>query len=82
MKTFELTPVNGRKSFYGKCKVLETENTKTLFSYDTDVATFDNGKLWITKNENHLTNTTLTHIRAFLNYCGLPAMTKKEILNS
>lgn len=82
MKTFELTPVNGRKSFYGKCKVLETENTKTLFSYGTDVATFDNGILWITKNKNHLTNTTLTHISAFLHYLGLPPMNKKQILKS
>ena len=26
MKTFELNPMNGRKSFYGKAKVIERDN--------------------------------------------------------
>lgn len=84
MKTFELTPINGRKSFYGKCKVVETpEGHKYLKSYETTVATFTaEGTLEITKNESYLTKTTLTHIRSFLNYLGLPTMTKQEILNS
>ena len=45
MKTFELTPVNGRKSFYGKCTVLETpQGKKYLKSYNTTVETFTNFK--------------------------------------
>lgn len=84
MKTIELIPTNGRKSFYGKCKVLETiEGHKYLKSYDTNVAILtSDGTLEITKDESHLTNTTLTHIRAFLDYIGKPPMTKKEILNN
>lgn len=84
MKTFELTPTNGRKSFYGKCKVEKFGKLSTLFSYSTKVATFDNNtnKIWVTQDEKHLTNTTLTHVRAFLNYYGFDKMTKKEILNA
>ena len=78
MKTFELTPVNGRKSFGGKVKVIEQNNISTLLSYDTEVATY-----------NHLTNemvvngyysaTTLTHINSFLAYYGFDIITKKEL---
>lgn len=80
MRQFELTPTD-RKSFYGKCKVEEIGKSLTLFSYGQDVAAFDNGKLWVTKNEQHLTKTTLRHINAFLKYLGRPTITKKQILN-
>ena len=83
MKTFELTPVNGRKSFYGKCRVEEKNNTLTLKSYETNVAKYSKktDSLIITKNPEHLTNTTLTHINAFLVHIGKNTMTKKEIIN-
>ena len=81
MKTFELKPIH-KKSFYGKCKVEKIDNKLTLFSYNTDVAFFDDGKkLWITKNKKHLTATTLRHINAFLVYIGKDTMTKKQIIN-
>tara|TARA_R110000851_G_scaffold96726_7_gene209822 strand:+ start:1734 stop:1904 length:171 start_codon:yes stop_codon:yes gene_type:complete len=47
MKTYELTPVNGRKSFYGKCEVREVISIisegkfSVLKSYDTDVAKYN-----------------------------------------
>lgn len=84
MKILELTPVNGRKSFYGKCRVEERTAERTLYSYNTKIATFNtvtNRLTWLA-SENHLTNTTLTHIRSFLSYCGLPSMTKKEIIKN
>lgn len=80
MKTIELTPVNGRKSFYGKCKVEIFGNLKSLISYGTKVASYDGSSLWISNDPSHLTNTTLTHINAFLVYCGFNTMTKQEIL--
>ena len=69
---YELSPVDGRKSFYGKAKVLIDENgTKYLLSYDTIVASRNaDGKLF-----NHWDGwsaTTGRHIKAF---CGL---NKKE----
>jgi len=68
MKTFELQPVNGRKSFNGKCRVINTSNCLTLQSYNTNVATFKDGILWVTKDPKHLTKTTLSHINAFLDF--------------
>jgi len=82
MKTFQLIPTNGRKSFGGKCVVIETEGHKYLDSYNTRVATITNvGTLVLTRDENHLSNTTLVHINTFLEFYGFPKMTKKEILN-
>ena len=68
MKMYELIPDNGRKSFYGKAKVVIDDNgNETLYSYDTPIIKRDiNGKL--TKLWNGWSNTTGTHIKAF---CGL-----------
>ncbi len=83
MRTIELSPVNGRKSFYGKCKVNEKSNGDlTLLSYGTEVAHFnkENGLLLV-NDKTLFTNTTMTHLRAFLDYVGEKSMTKKEVLN-
>jgi hypothetical protein len=84
MKTFELKTINGRKSFYGKCRVVRTTNISTLLSYETEVAEYyhKTNEMKITKDKNLLTKTTLTHIRAFLEFYGFDPMTKKQILNS
>ena len=61
----ELPPIDGRKSFYGKCSVKLCPNgSKILRSYDTDVAEIDSGghfkRLW-----SGYSATTMRHIRAF-----------------
>lgn len=68
MKKYELTPTNGRKSFYGKAVVIvEEDGTETLYSYNTPIikrtATGELVKLW-----DGWTATTGNHINAF---CGL-----------
>lgn len=68
MKTYELKPTNGRKSFYGKAVVQVAEDgTETLYSYGTPIIKRTSAgelvKLW-----NDWTATTGTHINAF---CGL-----------
>jgi hypothetical protein len=81
MNTFELTPIDGRKSFYKKCRVEEENGICNLISYTTKVASINQyGILDITKNENHLTQTTLRHINSFLSFNGIDKMTKKQIL--
>ena len=72
MKIYELTPNNGRKSFYGKAKVVIDDNgNETLYSYNTAIIKRDtNGKL--TKLWSGWSNTTGTHIKAF---CGLDKKT-------
>lgn len=70
MKIFELKPINGRKSFYGKALAIEHEDgTIELRSYDTIVARIRNGKferLW-----NGYSATTMNHINSFIDTFGI-----------
>ena len=70
MKTFELNPMNGRKSFYGKAKVIEKDNGDIeLQSYYTIVARIRNGKferLW-----SGYSSTTMNHINSFIDTYGI-----------
>ena len=68
MRIYELTPTDGRKSFYGKAVVqIEENGTETLLSYGTPIIKrFVSGemvKLW-----DGWSATTGRHIKAF---CGL-----------
>lgn len=68
MKRYELTPNNGRKSFYGKAVVeIAADGSETLYSYNTPIikrsSNGDLVKLW-----DGWTATTGRHIKAF---CGL-----------
>lgn len=70
MKIYELVP-DCRKSFYGKAKVIETDNgEKILQSYNTYVCKItEKGelvRLW-----DGYSCTTMRHIKAFLNLFGL-----------
>lgn len=68
MKVYDLSPNNGRKSFYGKAKVYITEDgTEILYSYNTPIIRRDiTGKL--TRLYSGWSATTGAHIKAF---CGL-----------
>lgn len=84
MKTFELVPTNGRKSFYGKAIVKETDNFIVLESYGTEVAGYnkEDKVLEVTKNEEWLTATTLHHIRSFQEHLDYKPQSKREILSN
>jgi hypothetical protein len=70
MKIFELKPINGRKSFYGKAEAIERDSGDIeLRSYNTIVARIRNGKferLW-----NGYSKTTMNHINSFINTFGI-----------
>ena len=68
MKRYELTPVDGRKSFYNKCYVeVEDDGTEILYSYTTPIIKcLPDGKL--IRLYDGWTATTGRHIEAF---CGL-----------
>lgn len=68
MRTYELTPTDGRKSFYGKAVVVVEDNgTETLYSYGTPIVKrLVSGEL--VKMWDGWTATTGRHIQAF---CGL-----------
>lgn len=64
---YELIPTNGRKSFYGKAKVVIDGGAKTLYGYDTPVIRREaDGTL--TRLYDGWTATTGAHIKSF---CGL-----------
>lgn len=81
MKTFELSPINGAKSFYGKCRVIEENGVSQLLSYDTVVAEY-NYRTNLMKVFNAQSNTTIKHINAFMHFHGFNTCTKKELLKS
>lgn len=68
MKKYELTPTNGRKSFYGKAIVIIDDlGNETLYSYGTEIITrHPDGSF--TKHYTSWTNTTGIHIKSF---CGM-----------
>lgn len=70
MRVFELRPINGRKSFYGKASVIEKDNGDIeLRSYNTIVARIRNGKferLW-----DSYSATTMNHINSFIDAYGI-----------
>lgn len=81
MKMFELTPIDGRKSFGGKCKVLEANTgISKLMSYDTEVATYNHKENKMTVH-GYYSATTARHINAFLDYYGFDTCSKKELEN-
>ena len=78
MKTYEVNPIDGRKSFYGKAIVEEQGDSKRLFSYDTLVAKISEGKVTLYPDWDY-SATTLRHVRAFLEANGFTATSKKQI---
>lgn len=70
MQTFELTPINGRKSFYSKARVIIENNIAKLLSYDTIVAEYNTETKEFKENGKY-SMTTNTHIKSFKNYYGL-----------
>ena len=71
MRIYELTPIDGRASFYGKAKVIESENgDMTLLSYNTEVCKVSHDgeitRLWSGESA-----TTVRHFNAFMRFCGI-----------
>ena len=65
---YELIPIDGRKSFYGKAIIdLQDDGTATLYSYGTKIISKNRDGL-LTRYYNGYTATTGRHIKAF---CGL-----------
>lgn len=70
MKTFDLCPNDGRKSFYNKAKVTEFDDGRAVLrSYNTDVCEVRNGvfrRLWSGESA-----TTMRHVNAFCDLYGI-----------
>ena len=69
MRTIELAPQNGQKSFYGKAQALIDDNgTITLLSYGTAILRLTGDKL--TRLWAGWSQTTQKHINAFMAVYG------------
>lgn len=77
MKVFELSPVDSRKSFYGKAHCIEDNGIYYLKSYETIVASVDNDGVFH-RHWDGYSATTARHLDSFLEYCGKRRMSKKE----
>ncbi len=75
MNIFELKPINGRKSFYNKCRVEVDGNISYLYSYNTNVAYYnkEKGEMVV---KGQYSGTTTSHVKAFLNFYGFEANPK------
>lgn len=71
---------SSRKSFYGKAGTDDTADGKVLTSYGTQIMRIKDGKITMLCRPEHLTNTTLRHIREFLLQNGLEPLTKKQLI--
>ena len=68
IKTYDLIPQDGRKSFYGKARVIISEDgTETLYSYNTPIVSRDPSGV-LTRIWGGWSATTGRHVKAF---CGL-----------
>lgn len=68
-----IEPIDGRKSFYGKCYVIEEGNRATLYSYGTVVVEIDTKTREIVKKYKayDYSATTRRHQRAFFAAYGI-----------
>ena len=75
-RIFDLPCSDGRKSFYGKAKVIECKEGRYLQSYDTIICFISYGgtfeKLW-----DGYSATTMRHINSFMNFAGWNEYGKK-----
>lgn len=80
MEIFELKPINGRKSFYNKCRVEVDGDISYLYSYNIKVAHYYHTDNKMVVN-GPFSPTTCVHINAFLDFYGFDTCTKKELKN-
>lgn len=68
---YDLIPTDGRKSYYGKAKVMiYPDGTKGLVSYETEVLRVTPDE-YIIRQWSGYSATTLRHIKAFMEGCGV-----------
>lgn len=72
---------SNKKSFYGKAKVDDDGQVHKLVSYETPIMTVKDGEITMLCKPEHLTQTTLRHIKEFLQQMGLEPLSKKELID-
>ena len=72
---YDLKPVSGQKSFYGKAQVIRVKGATYLRSYDTIVCAIDDSGKFVRMWWGY-SATTMRHVNAFCKLYGLPAVNK------
>lgn len=81
VESFELRPIDGRKSFYGKARVINPGyGYISLVSYDTIVCSLDLDSRRFVRLWDGYSATTMRHVNAFRHAYGLPTLSKSEWL--
>ena len=82
VKCLELCPIDGRKSFYGKARVIYPGLPYvSLVSYDTTVCTLDLETRRFVRHWDGYSATTLRHVNAFRVMYDLPLLSKSDWLS-
>lgn len=70
----------GRQSYYGKALVEVNNDGKTLYSYNTPIMRIKDGNIEMLCAPEHLTNTTIRHIREFMQQEGMTPLPKFKLV--
>ena len=79
MRVEDLIPIDSQESFYGKAKVIITDDFIQLQSYNTIVAQIDKHSNKLTVN-GWYSATTARHINSFLAHYGYSPLSKSEMI--
>lgn len=74
----ELSPVDSRKSFYGKAHAIRNGNRIQLKSYNTIVLEWDEERKTLTRLWNGYSATTMRHVNSFMHFLGFPSCGGKK----
>ena len=81
VESFELRPIDGCKSFYGKARVINPGLGYTsLVSYDTIVCSLDLETRRFVRLWDGYSVTTMRHVNAFRQQYGLSTLSKSDWL--
>lgn len=81
VKSLELRPLDGRKSFYGKAHVVVTDTVVQLYSYNTLICTYNPETLEFKRIWNGYSVTTMRHVNSFRGMYYLNPLSKAEWLS-
>lgn len=81
-KVYDLPCYDGRKSFYGKAKVIEDDKRISLKSYNTIVCYIDKQSKKLGKLFDSYSAATMRHINSFMQSNGYPQYKGKKWWNS
>ena len=77
----ELQPIYEKvKSYYRKAHVMEEGNSIKLYSYGTLIASIKDHKMEVVYDLEKITQTTLRHLKEFMQQNEIEVLTKKELI--